>query len=152
MHLRWLAGGSSLLGCYGGVTGRYRRGDALGQVFCGLWIAETFSGKLLQWIGCAGRSTRTVCNLNLGLLFDIEGVAPGVEFAERDLQGTGTDTVVAVLEMSTAKSLLTLVSGSSNLSLNQLAILSGVTPRASLAGHKPAGLLGQRDIAAEHTM
>lgn len=70
-----------------GVTGRYRRGDTLGQVFCGVWIAETFSGKLLQWIGCAGRSTRTVCNLNLGLLFDVYGGAPGVEFAERDLTG-----------------------------------------------------------------
>ncbi len=49
--------------------------------------------------------------------------------------GTGSDTVVSVLSVSTATSLLTLASGSAALSLTQLAVISGVTPGALVAGN-----------------
>lgn len=49
--------------------------------------------------------------------------------------GTGSDTIVSVLEMSTATSLLTLASGSGALSLTQIAIISGVTPGALVAAN-----------------
>jgi len=49
--------------------------------------------------------------------------------------GTGTDTVVAVLDIGTATSLTTLASGSAVLSLTQVAVLSGVTPGALVAAN-----------------
>lgn len=49
--------------------------------------------------------------------------------------GTGSDTVVSVLSVSTATSLLTLASGSAALSLTQMAVISGVTPGALVAGN-----------------
>ncbi len=49
--------------------------------------------------------------------------------------GTGADTVVASLRVATSTSLTTLASGSASLTLNQVAIISGVTPAAFVAGN-----------------
>ncbi len=46
---------------------------------------------------------------------------------------TGTDSVVASLRLGTATSLSTLASGSANLTLTQVAVISGVTPGALVA-------------------